>query len=61
MIIKLFILGVIEKLDAVVLEDMLVNGVWNDVLSFDNINDSVECFYYCFARFVRCIVTPAPH
>ena len=23
---------------------MLVDSVWNDVLSFDNINDSVECF-----------------
>ena len=33
-----------RKLDAAVLEDMLVNGVWNDVLSFDNIDDSVECF-----------------
>ena len=32
------------KLDAAVLEDMLVDDVWNDVLSFDNIDDSVECF-----------------
>ena len=33
-----------RKLDAAVLEDMLVDDVWNDVLSFDNIDDSVECF-----------------
>ena len=28
-----------------VLEEMLVDdGVWNTVLSFDNIDDTVECF-----------------
>ena len=42
-----------QKLDAPVLEDMLVDGVWYDVLYFDNIDDSVECFnYYCFAMLV---------
>ena len=33
-----------QKLDAAVLEDILVDGVWYDVLYFDNIDDSVECF-----------------
>ena len=33
-----------QKLDAAVLEDLLADGVWNDVLSFDNVDDSVECF-----------------
>ena len=26
------------------LEDMLVDGIWNDVLYFDNTDDSVEWF-----------------
>ena len=44
-IIKLFILArCYRKLNAAVLEGMLVDGVWNDVLSFGNIDDSVQCF-----------------
>jgi len=27
-----------------VLENLLTDGVWNDVISFDNVDDSVECF-----------------
>ena len=33
-----------QKLNAAVLADMLVDDVWNDVLYFDNTDDSVECF-----------------
>jgi len=34
-----------RKLDVSVLEEMLFNDdVWNAVLSFDNIDDTVECF-----------------
>ena len=32
------------KLDLSVLQDLLTDDVWNDVLSFDDVNDSVECF-----------------
>ena len=33
-----------RKLDPTVLEDLLVDDVWSSVLSFDNVDDSVECF-----------------
>lgn len=33
-----------RKLDLSILQDLLQNDVWKDVLSFDDINDSVECF-----------------
>ena len=33
-----------RKLDLSVLQDLLTDDVWNDVLSFDDVDDSVECF-----------------
>ena len=31
-------------LDLSVLQDLLDDDIWSDTLSFDDVNDSVECF-----------------
>ena len=31
-------------MDLSVLQDLLSDDVWNEFLSFDDVNDSVECF-----------------